>query len=109
MPMWFFSTQPLHATSMPQSRRLFHERRCSRMAYFRMKSSAAVPKVAAPLLLAFCRDLAEFWQAHGKNTMLHTAKTQPTTFFAVCARLIPNDVRVTVELPQPPGNLSMED
>ena len=29
--------------------------------------------------------------------MLHTAKTQPTTFFAVCARLIPSDVKLTVE------------
>jgi hypothetical protein len=29
-------------------------------------------------------------------------------FFATCARLIPNDVRVTVEQ-QLPGNLSMED
>ena len=65
-------------------------------------------KGSGATLLAFCRDLAEVWQAHGKNTMLHTAKTQPTTFFAVCARLIPNDVRVTVE-PQLPGNLSMED
>ena len=30
------------------------------------------------------------------------------SFFATCARLIPNDVRVTVEQ-QLPGNLSMED
>ena len=46
---------------------------------------------------AFYRDLAEVWAAHGKDTMLHTAKTQPTTFFAVCARLIPSDVKLTVE------------
>ena len=29
--------------------------------------------------------------------MLHTAKNQPTTFFAVCSRLIPSDVKLTVE------------
>src|SRR4029079_15233973 len=45
----------------------------------------------------FLKDLAEVWRAHGKDTMLHTAKTQPTTFFAVCARLIPSDVKLTVE------------
>ena len=27
------------------------------------------------------RDLAQVWQEHGRNTMLHTAKTQPATFF----------------------------
>jgi hypothetical protein len=40
--------------------------------------------------------------------MVQTARTNPTTFFAVCTRLIPNDVRVTVEQ-QLPGNLSIED
>jgi hypothetical protein len=29
--------------------------------------------------------------------MLITAKTAPSTFFAVCARLIPADVKLTVE------------
>jgi hypothetical protein len=45
----------------------------------------------------FLKDLAEVWKAEGKGTMLHTAKTQPATFFAVCARLIPSDVKLTVE------------
>ena len=40
--------------------------------------------------------------------MLYTAEKQPAVFFATCARLLPNDVRVTVEQ-QLPGNLSMED
>ena len=31
----------------------------------------------------FHRDLAEVWQAHGRNSMLHTAKTQPATFFSL--------------------------
>jgi hypothetical protein len=38
------------------------------------------------------KDLAEVWQAEGGGTMLHTAKTQAATFFAVYARLIPSDV-----------------
>ena len=40
--------------------------------------------------------------------MLYTAEKQPAVFFATCARLLPNDVRVTVEQ-QLPGNLSIED
>ena len=44
----------------------------------------------------------------GKASMLYTAEKQPAVFFATCARLLPNDVRVTVEQ-QLPGNLSMED
>ena len=40
--------------------------------------------------------------------MVKTARTNPSVFFATCARLIPNDVRVTVQQ-QLPGNLSAED
>jgi hypothetical protein len=40
--------------------------------------------------------------------MLYTAEKQPAVFFATCARLLPNDVRVTVEQ-QLPGNLSPDD
>ena len=56
----------------------------------------------------FTRDLAEVWASHGKASMLYTAEKQPAVFFATCARLLPNDVRVTVEQ-QLPGNLSAED
>jgi hypothetical protein len=56
----------------------------------------------------FTRDLAAVWQAKGKQAMNWTADNQPAVFFATCARLLPNDVRVTVEQ-QLPGNLSMED
>src|ERR1700722_14650592 len=56
----------------------------------------------------FTRDLAEVWQAKGKQAMNWTADNQPAVFFATCARLLPNDVRVTIEQ-QLPGNLSMED
>ena len=55
----------------------------------------------------FLKDLAEVCRAEGRGTMLHTAKTQPTTFFAVCARLIPSDVKPTVE--QTCGGLAPED
>ena len=56
----------------------------------------------------FTRNLAEVWADKGKAAMLYTAEKQPAVFFATCARLLPNDVRVTVEQ-QLPGNLSIED
>ena len=56
----------------------------------------------------FTRDLAEVWAEKGKASMLYTAEKQPAVFLATCARLLPNDVRVTVEQSRP-GNLSMED
>ena len=56
----------------------------------------------------FLRDLAKVWSEEGRETMVKTARTNPAVFFATCARLIPNDVRVTVEQ-QLPGNLSVED
>jgi hypothetical protein len=40
--------------------------------------------------------------------MLYTADNQPAVFFATCARLLPNDVRVTVDQSLP-GNLSQTD
>jgi hypothetical protein len=46
---------------------------------------------------AFLADLAEVWQAKGKATMEHCASTQPETFFAVCARLIGPEVKMTIE------------
>jgi hypothetical protein len=56
----------------------------------------------------FLRDLAEVWPEEGRETMVKTARTNPAVFFATCARLIPNDVRVTVQQ-QLPGNLSAEE
>ena len=35
----------------------------------------------------FPKDLAEVWQEHGRDTMLHTAKTQPATFFESSERM----------------------
>jgi hypothetical protein len=42
------------------------------------------------------------------DTCVHTAKTQPATFFAVCARLIGPEVKVTIEQSLP-GNISPSD
>jgi len=56
----------------------------------------------------FLKDLAEVWSDEGREAMVKTAKTNPTVFFATCARLIPQDVKLTVEQ-QLPGNLSPED
>src|SRR5262249_7872002 len=57
---------------------------------------------------AFLKDLAEVWSDEGREAMVKTAKTNPTVFFATCARLIPQDVKLTVEQ-QLPGNLSPDD
>ena len=57
---------------------------------------------------AFYRDLAEVWAAHGKDAVLHTAKTQPATFLGIASRLIPQQVAVDLQASLP-GNLSMED
>ncbi len=48
----------------------------------------------------FLRDLAEVWSEEGRETT--------ATFFAVCARLIGPEVKLTIEQSLP-GNLSMED
>src|SRR6516165_2805807 len=45
---------------------------------------------------AFAVDLAEVWAEHGKSSMLHTARSNPETFFAVCSKLVPKDVELTV-------------
>jgi hypothetical protein len=56
----------------------------------------------------FLKDLAEVWFEEDRETMVKTARTNPAVFFATCARLIPNDVRVTVEQGLPAG-LSLDD
>ncbi|MFY9837669.1 MAG: hypothetical protein WAK55_14625 [Xanthobacteraceae bacterium] len=45
---------------------------------------------------SFLADLTDVWAEHGKATMVHTAKINPETFFAVCSRLIPKDVELTI-------------
>ena len=57
---------------------------------------------------AFLKDLAEVWSDEGREAMVKTAKTNPTVFFATCARLIGPEVKLTIEQ-QLPGNLSPAD
>jgi hypothetical protein len=56
----------------------------------------------------FLRDLAEVWSEEGRETMVKAASANPATFFAVCARLIGPEVKLTIEQSLP-GNLSAED
>src|SRR5262249_25180974 len=56
----------------------------------------------------FLKDLAEVWSDEGREAMVKTAKTNPTVFFATCARLIGPEVKLTIEQ-QLPGNLSPAD
>ena len=61
----------------------------------------------ASLLAAFLQDLAEVWSELGRDAMVSTAKTNPSTFFAIAARLIPANVELTIA--QTCGGLSAED
>jgi hypothetical protein len=45
----------------------------------------------------FLEDLAEVWSQEGRTATLATAKTAPSTFLAVCARLIPQNVELTLK------------
>ena len=56
----------------------------------------------------FLKDLAEVWSEEGRAAMVKTAKTNPTVFFATCARLIGPEVKLTIEQ-NLPGNLSPAD
>jgi hypothetical protein len=56
----------------------------------------------------FLDDLAKTWRDKGRQTMEWTADNQPATFFAVCARLIGPEVKLTIEQ-NLPGNLSAQD
>jgi hypothetical protein len=57
---------------------------------------------------AFTRDLAAVWSTHGKATMIKTAENQPSIFFATCAKLLPQDVQLTLQ-ENLPTSLSVED
>src|SRR5262249_47914926 len=56
----------------------------------------------------FLKDLAEVWSEEGRAAMVKTAKTNPTVFFATCARLIGAEVKLTIDQSLP-GNLSPAD
>src|SRR5262252_4029014 len=44
----------------------------------------------------FLKDLAEVWSEEGRAALVKTAKTNPTVFFATCARLIGPEVSFLV-------------
>jgi hypothetical protein len=46
---------------------------------------------------AFMRDLAVVWDEHGAASLRKTAMTQPAVFAGICARLIPQNVEVTLQ------------
>src|SRR6516162_7173429 len=56
----------------------------------------------------FLKDLASVWAEEGRETMVKTARDNPSVFFATCARLIGPEVKLTIEQ-QLPGNLSPSD
>ena len=56
----------------------------------------------------FLDDLEKTWRDKGRQTVEWTADNQPATFFAVCARLIGPEVKLTIEK-NPLGNLSGQD
>jgi hypothetical protein len=56
----------------------------------------------------FFHDLCEIWQLEGRAAMLATAKKQPSVFFGIAQRLIPQQVQMAVE-GLAPGNLSPAD
>jgi hypothetical protein len=45
----------------------------------------------------FFRDLADVWQAEGKEAMLKVAKSQPATFMGIAARLVPSEVALLLD------------
>jgi hypothetical protein len=55
----------------------------------------------------FHHDLAEVWAAKGKQAMEWTADNQQAVFFATCARILPTEVKATIEASY--GGLTPED
>jgi hypothetical protein len=46
---------------------------------------------------AFMSDLAAAWSENGADVLARVAKLQPESFFAVCARLCPANVQLSIE------------
>lgn len=47
------------------------------------------------------RDLAASWGQSGATVLQRVAKENPSSYFAVCARLLPSDVAVTIQAQAP--------
>ena len=62
------------------------------------------PSLLSRLLSRSCGGFCQAWPRRDGED----GRDQPSVFFGICARLLPNDVRATVEQSLP-GNLSMDD
>ena len=64
--------------------------------------------VRVRLTESFVGDLAQSWFQHGPKVLADLAKTQPAAYAGLVAKVIPQDLRVSLET-RIPGNLSPED
>ena len=47
------------------------------------------------------RDLSASWSQDGAKVLARVAKENPSSYFAVCARLLPSDVAITLQTQSP--------
>jgi hypothetical protein len=57
---------------------------------------------------AFMHDLADSWSANGAAVLAKVAASSPEAYFAVCARLCPANVQLSIET-QSAGGLQPDD
>jgi hypothetical protein len=50
---------------------------------------------------AFLRELCSSWSKNGPTVLERVAKENPSSYFAVCARLLPSDVSVSIQHQSP--------
>ena len=50
---------------------------------------------------AFMRDLSASWGQDGATVLRRVAKENPSSYFSVCARLLPSDVAISIQAQQP--------
>jgi hypothetical protein len=50
---------------------------------------------------AFMRDLAVSWGKDGATVLARVAKENPSSYFSVCARLLPSDVAISIQAQSP--------
>ena len=47
------------------------------------------------------RDLSASWSQDGATVLRRVAKENPSSYFAVCARLLPSDVAISIQAQAP--------
>ena len=47
------------------------------------------------------RDLSASWSQDGATVLARVAKENPSSYFAVCARLLPSDVAISIQAQAP--------